>query len=527
MKVILLILDGWGYSPKKAGNAILQANLPTLTFLEANYPFALLKASGIAVGLPWGEAGNSEVGHLTLGSGRVMLQAMPRIIKSIQDGSFFTNPALQKAVQNAKAHHSQIHFMGLIGTGSVHSYIDHLYGLLDLAKRYGVSSQVRLHLFTDGKDSPPREGAKIAAHIKMRLEERGEGQIATLVGRDFAMDRDYNWQRTEQAFNLLVKGEGQKTSDEVKAIEAYYEKGLTDSEIPPTLLTREDGIPRGIISPHDSVVFFNYREDSARQLTKAFTLPQRVGFRPEVPAPLLFVTMTEYDKDFPSEVAFKPIPISHSLAQVLFEHEKTQFHAGETQKYAHVTYFFNGMREEKHEGEEWQLIPSFDTQDLVSQTELRTPEITHALVKALEEESYDFLVANFANPDLLAHTGNLAATLKGCEAVDRAVKEIYETMTRLDAGQGKITLLISSDHGHAETMIDPVSGLVLTEHTANDVPFYLIDPRLKKEKSPLEILLSKREPIGMLADIAPTILELFGIPPPIEMTGKSLLNRMR
>lgn len=527
MKVILLILDGWGYSPKKAGNAILQANLPTLTFLEANYPFALLKASGIAVGLPWGEAGNSEAGHLTIGSGRVMLQAMPRIIKSIQDSSFFENPALKKAVQNAKIHHSQLHLMGLLGTGSVHSYIDHLYGLLDLANREGVSSQVRLHLFTDGKDSPPREGARILAHLKLRLDAKNQGEIATLMGRDFAMDRDYNWGRTKSAVNLLVKGEGLKASDEVKAVEAYYEKGLTDSEIPPTVFTREDGIPRGLISPHDSVVFFNYREDSARQLTKAFTLPQRVGFSPEVPAPLLFVTMTEYDKDFPSMVAFKPIPISHSLAQVLSEHEKTQFHAGETQKYAHVTYFFNGMREEKHEGEEWQLIPSFDTQDLVSNPELKTPEITQALIKVLEEGPYDFLVANFANPDLLAHTGNLAATVKGCEAVDRAVKEIYEVVMRSGAGQGHITLLISADHGHAETMIDPISGLVLTEHTANDVPFYLIGPQLKKEKSSLEILLSKRESIGILADVAPTVLELFGIPPPLEMTGRSLLNRMR
>lgn len=525
MKVILLILDGWGVSLREVGNAIAQAKLPTFQYIETHYPFCLLKASGISVGLPWAEPGNSEVGHLTLGAGSVTLQAMPRIIETIRDGSFFKNEPLLKAIDNVKTYNSQLHLMGLLGTGSVHSYIDHLYGLLELAQRHGITSQVKLHLFMDGKDSPPYEGAKVVAHLKTRLDQTKQGQIASLVGRSYAMDRDYNWARTEASVNLFIKGKGEKVFDEVGALKEYYRKGMTDSDIPPTLIMADGNTPKGLVSPHDSVIFFNYREDSIRQLTKAFVLPQKVAFSPEVPQGLVVVTMTEYDKDFPSQSAFKPIVLTHTLPQVLSEHQKTQFHIAETQKYAHITYFFNGMREEKYPGEDWRLVPSFDTVDFITRPELKAPEITQALIDALEEDRYDFLLANFANPDLLSHTGNLAATIKACEVIDNAIKEILDTLETYSPKKD-FALLITSDHGHAEMMIDPISGSVLTEHTSNDVPFYLIAPRLKKEVSPLGVFSRKRFAWGILADVAPTILELLDIPKPQEMNGKSLVNQL-
>ncbi len=523
MRVILLILDGWGYSPEQRGNAILQANLPTLRDIESHYPFFLLKASGMGVGLPWAESGNSEVGHLNIGSGRVVLQSMPRIIKSIQDGSFFRNEVLLGAVEHTKKHNSQLHLMGLLGSGSVHSYIDHLYALLDLAQEAGLSSRVKLHIFTDGKDSPPREGAQMISHLLMRLEAKKQGEIASIVGREYAMDRDYNWDKTKKTFDLLVNGTGKNISDGVKALQAAYENGLTDTEIPPMVWVRDDDAkPRGVISTNDSVIFFNYREDSARQLTKAFILPGKVEFTPSIPENLFFVTMTEYSKDIPSHAAFKPLPIEHTLSEVLADQKKTQLHIAETQKYAHVTYFFNGLKEQKHEGEEWRLISSLDTSDYTKKPELKVPEISQIISQAIEENVYEFILGNFANADLLGHTGNMQATIQGCQSIDSAIKEILGALSR--SNDPHWLFIIGSDHGNAEAMIDPVSGGILTEHTSNDVIYYFISPPLRKDFPPLEIMSRKRAAYGILADVAPTILAFFQAPQPGEMTGRSLFS---
>lgn len=524
MKVLLLILDGWGYSSHAEGNAIAEANLPTIHNIESQYPWGLLKSSGIAVGLPWAEAGNSEVGHLTLGLGRTVLQSMPRIIKAIQDGSFFTNPALAAAAQNVKTHSSQFHIMGLLGTASVHSYIDHLYGLLEFAKRSGISSRVKLHLFTDGKDSPPQEALRVFEHLKMRLDEGQGGVIASFIGRDYAMDRDDNWVKTEDAFNLLVKGEGRRQKNEEEALREYYRQGISDNNIPPTVMMQADGMPRGIISPHDSVVFFNYRADSARQLTKTFILPQSVSFAREVPSPLCFVTMTEYEKSFPCKVAFNAPVLDSTLSETLSSQKKTQLHIAETEKYAHVTYFFNGMREIKYPGEEWMVIPSLGVEHFISEPELKTPEIGKAIIEALGEGKYDFILANFASADLLAHSGNIDAAARGCEAIDAAIKKIIAVLEIIWGKGEECALLITSDHGHAESMRNPISGKVLTGHTSNDVPFYLVNPRFKGEFSPL--YMSLKNNIGMLADVAPTVLDLLNIPKPPQMIGTSLLREL-
>lgn len=522
MRVVLLILDGWGYSPDQQGNAIAQASLPALRDIEAHYPFFLLKASGIAVGLPWAESGNSEVGHLTIGSGRVVLQAMPRIIKAIQDGSFFRNEVLLGAIDHAKKHNSQIHLMGLLGSGSVHSYIDHLYALLDLAEEAGLSSRVKLHIFTDGKDSPPREGVQIISHLLMRLEAKKQGEIASIIGREYAMDRDYNWDKTKKTFNLLVNGTGEQVGDGVKALQGAYKKGLTDSEIPPLVWMRDDETPRGVISQNDSVIFFNYREDSARQLAKAFTLPEKVEFTPNIPENLFFVTMTEYSKDIPAEVAFKPVLIENTLSEILAQQKKTQLHIAESQKYAHVTYFFNGLKEQKHEGEEWRLISSLDTSDYTKKPELKVPEISQIVTQAIEEHTYEFILANFANADLLGHTGNLQAAIQSCQSVDSAIKEILGSLLRGSQKDPDWLFVIGADHGNAEAMIDPVSGVILTEHTSNDVIYYFISPSLRKDSPPLEIMSRKRAAYGLLGDVAPTILSFLRIPQPNEMTGRSL-----
>lgn len=461
-----------------------------------------------------------------MGSGRIRLQAMPRIIEAMRDGHFFKNEAFLKAIEHVKKHGSLLHIMGLLGSGSVHSYIDHLYGLLELAAKEGVSSQVRLHIFMDGNDSPPREGIKMLSHLNLRLGETKQGQIATIIGRDYAMDRDYNWAKTQDTFDLMVKGKGRRVFDEIQTMEEYYRKGLEDSTIPATVLVKQDGTPRGLVGEHDALIFFNYREDSARQITKAFILPEKVGFPAEVPDDLFFVSMTEYEKSLPCEVAFKPILLEKTLADVLSMHGKTQSHVAETHKYAHVTYFFNGMNEVKHQGEEWQIISSGDSINFAAKPELKTPDIAQALKKMLEKNNQDFILVNFANADMLAHTGNYAATLQGCEVIDRYVRELMDTIANNPALASEWIIVITSDHGHAETMLNLIAGTPLTEHTSNDVPMYLIDPRFKRDIAPLEIFSRKKKTAGILADVAPTILELMSIPQPSEMTGKSLVSEL-
>lgn len=518
MKVILLVLDGWGYSPYNEGNAISKASLPAIRYIERYYPFGLLKASGISVGLPWGEPGNSEVGHLTLGSGRAVLQYMPRIIQEIQQGSFFSNPVLLKAIENVKNKGSSLHLVGLVGSGSVHSYIDHLYALLELASRYKLSSKVRLHLFTDGKDSPPQEAALLLRNLQDRLSQTKQGEIATIIGRDYGMDRNFFWEKTEKAFNLITKGEGVKTQDMVATIQEYYAKGFVDNSLPPIVVCDSARKAKGLIADGDSVIFFNFREDSERQLAKALALPAKAGFVAHPPKDTFFVMFSRYEKDIPGLVAFDPPQIHNTLADVLEAHSKPQLHIAETEKYAHATYFFNGLREEPHRYEEWSLIPSHQEGDDKEGNE-GVVEMKLMLLNAIQQKQFYFVVANFAKADTMGHLGNLDAAVRACEHIDGTLGEII----RLIETQEEYACLITADHGHVERMRDPRTAEISTTHTINDVPVYFVCPSIKKERTALEILTRRKEGLGLLADVAPTLLELMGIPPPREMTGRSLL----
>ena len=521
-RVVLVILDGYGISLDDKGNAISAASTPTMDYIQTFYPFASLKASGISVGLSWHEPGNSEVGHMTIGTGRITFQYLPRIINSIRDGSFYKNPAFLKAVDNVKRNDSYLHIMGLLGSGAVHSYIDHLYALVELARRNDLGEKVRLHIFTDGRDSLPQEASKLVANLIERLKAEHTGKIASLIGRFFAMDRDGNWDRTEKAYKLLTEAEGQKTTDPVKTIENSYKQGFNDENLNPVVVTDKNGKPEGVVRDGDSVIFFNYREDRARQLTKAFVLPDKVPFKPRVFKQLVFVGMTEYEEGLPILVAFPPPDLSNCLSEVLSRAGKRQLHMAETEKYAHVTYFFNGSKEKPFPGEDRDIIPSLDVSSFAKKPGMRAFEITNHLLKAIEDNLYDFIVCNYANPDMLAHTGDFGATVKGIEIVDESIKRVLQKVE----DDEKLFLLITADHGNAELMVDPYTGEKLTEHTTNPVPFSVVNQKLKRKKQDIEIFQAKRTSIGLLSDIAPTILDILGLSVPAEMTGKSLLGQM-
>jgi len=520
MKVILIILDGWGVAGPSYGNAIASASTPTINSLDASYPSCLLQASGIAVGLPWGHEGNSEVGHLNIGSGRIILQYLPRIISAIRDESFFKNKALKKAALHVKKNNSSLHLMGLISSGSVHSYIDHLYGLLELAKRERIS-KVYLHLFTDGKDSPPNEAAKFIKQLNERLTTQNLGIISTIIGRIYSMDRNNNWEYTKKAYDMLTEGKGESIDDLVAYIENSYTEGISDQYIEPARLAQlgwRAGLLGGratsnIITEGDAVIFFNFREDSARQLTRAFIEEEFEGFPRKKIDNLVFITMTQYDKNIPaSMVAFPPVDISNPLAQIFASGNKKQLHIAESEKYAHITYFFNGLQEKAFKGEERILIPSQGSPHYENYPEMQALKITEKTIENIND--LDFILVNFANSDMLAHTGNMQATIKGIETVDQCIKKIITAQNK------NTTIIITADHGNAEEMIDPRTGTVKTEHTANPVPFYLID---KNKVGNYQKPLSTKKTKGILADVAPTILELMEIPIPKEITGQSLL----
>ncbi|MBI4128788.1 MAG: 2,3-bisphosphoglycerate-independent phosphoglycerate mutase [Parcubacteria group bacterium] len=512
--VLLVVMDGWGVGPARMGNAITQAETPVVDAIERTYPFTTLQASGIAVGLPWGESGNSETGHLTIGTGRIMFQHLPRITLAIQDGSFYQNPVLIGACGNVHRHRSRFHIMGLISSGSVHSYIDHLYGLLDLLKRESVSD-VFIHTFTDGRDAPPKEGKRMMAHIDERLRELGIGSIVTLIGRSFALDRDQHWEKTQAAYECLTSGKGENADTVASAFDRYYAEGITDEFVPPTIIQSANDTR---IQQNDSVFFLDYREDSVRQLSRAFIDPVFAEFpRPRI-TPLYFATMTEYQKGLPAHVAFPPTTITYTLGDVLADRNLRQLRIAESDKYAHVTYFFNGGRETPLTGEERILIPSDPAPHFDLKPEMKAGEITDRAVAALASHDYAFILVNFANADMVGHTGNLAATIRAVEVVDRALGKLTKAV--LDSGA---ILLITGDHGNAEEKIDPYTGDVRTEHTVNPVPFYLVSKKHTQEKTAELVERKKIEVSGLLTDIAPTILDLMGIEKPVVMTGKSLL----
>jgi 2,3-bisphosphoglycerate-independent phosphoglycerate mutase len=503
----LIVLDGFGYRAEREGNAIALAEMPHYRELTENYPHTLIQASGECVGLPPGVMGNSNVGHLCLGAGRVLRTDVERINYEIKTGQFNSNLALNAAIDNAVKHDRALHLMGLLSDGLVHSSQEHAYALLRLAKQREVR-RVYVHCFLDGRDTPPSSAEKYVAALQDKLNEIGVGEIATLVGRYYAMDRDKRWERTERAFNLLVKGEGMRTSDPLVAIRQSYEHGITDEFVEPIVVTRASGEPVATIEDGDSVIFFNFRADRARQITSALAVPGFDGFpvsnRPQVH----FVCFAVYDKNYPLPVAFPPDQPVNILADVFASLGIRNYRLAETEKYAHVTYFFNGGSEREFPYERRLLVPSpkIATYDLAP--EMSAFIVTDKLLSAIAEDETDVFIVNFANPDMVGHTGMLDKTIEACQYVDTCLGKI----TRAIQAKRGISL-ITADHGNAELMIDPKTGGPHTAHTSNPVPFHLIDEESKGVKLREE---------GALEDVAPTILGLLGAEQPREMTGRDL-----
>ncbi len=520
-KVILVILDGWGISEEITGNAIKNAKTPNMDTLMTYFPNTILQASGISVGLPWGTMGNSEVGHLTIGAGKVIYQNLPRVTISIEDGSFFEKEALLLSIQHARERNSNIHLMGLLSNGAVHSHINHLYALLKLLKRQGVpADKVLIHAFTDGRDTDPYSGKNFIAELENNIEkEKFPGRIASVMGRYFAMDRNENWDRTEKAYACMAREEGKRRPAAHAAVMESYKEELTDEFIEPVLIEDENG-GVGNIKDGDSVIFFNIREDRARQITKAFVSDDFACFdRKGKIRDLNFTTMMEYEAGMPVNVIFPPEEVEEPLGKVLSGHGVKQFRVAETEKYAHVTYFFNGGLEDPYPGEIRKLVPSPSVEKYDQKPEMSANEVMNQVVAAIESDEYGFILVNFANSDMVGHTGNMKAAIKAVEFVDRCVGRIYEKALEKD-----MVMIVTADHGNAEEMINLRTGEILTEHTTNPVPFILVSAECKLSYP--QKLGQKQGVNGILSDIAPTVLEIMEIPEPEEMTGTSLLGAL-
>ena len=504
----LMILDGFGIRTEEDGNAVLLGNTPNIDALMREYPTTSIGASGEAVGLPDGQMGNSEVGHLNIGAGRIVYQELTRITKSIKDGDFFTNEALTGATAYVKQHNSALHLMGLVSDGGVHSHMDHLCALVELAKRQGLTN-IYIHCFMDGRDVPPDSGKGYIEELESRLDKIGAGEIATVSGRYYAMDRDNRWEREEKAYDAIVYGKGETALNAVSAMQQSYDAGVVDEFVVPTVILKE-GAPVAKLKAHDAVIFFNFRPDRARQLTRALTEPDFDGFKREY-FETYFVTMTQYDKTFSHvHVAFKPEVLKNTLGEYLAKCGKKQFRIAETEKYAHVTFFFNGGVEQPNEGEDRFLIPSPKVATYDLQPEMSAYEVADKAVEEIKSGKYDFMILNFANPDMVGHTGVLEAAEAAVQAVDTCVGKVVEAIRQVGG-----EVLITADHGNAEMMIDPKSGGPFTAHTTDPVPLILVSDIRKNVTL---------EEGGILADLAPTLLELAGLEKPIEMTGHSLIK---
>lgn len=507
--VMLLIMDGFGVSEKTEGNAVAAANKPNLDRIFASYSHTTLPAHGEAVGLPPGQMGGSEVGHLNLGAGRTVYQDLTYINKLIEEGEFFKNKVLVEAMQNAVKHNSAVHLLGLLSDGGVHSHLGHVYALLDLARHYGVG-QVYIHAFLDGRDVPPSSAQVYIAALEQRMGQIGIGKIATVSGRYYAMDRDARWDRTEKAYRALVLGEGQIARSAAQAVEMSYKEGVTDEFVLPTVIVDAEGRPFGIVKDHDSVIFFNFRADRARQLTRAFVDDEFTGFDRGYKPDVYYVCFMEYIEGLEVPTAFSVPAPEGILAEVLAENGKKQLHIAETEKFAHVTFFFNGGREEPFPGEDRVLIPSPKVATYDLKPEMSAREVADEAVRRIESGEYDFIVLNFANCDMVGHTGVFDAAVAAVETVDECVGKVVDAMLK----QGG-TVLLTADHGNAEQMIDDDTGGPYTAHSLNPVPFVVIKenyhPELRKD--------------GTFADVAPTILGLMGIPKPQQMTGRSLIAK--
>lgn len=499
--LLLMILDGFGIAPVK-GNAIKAAHKPNIDRLFANNPITQIGASGMDVGLPDGQMGNSEVGHTNIGAGRIVYQELTRITKSIQDGDFFTNPALVAATDNAAANNKALHLIGLLSDGGVHSHNSHLYALVELAKKRGCK-KVYVHALLDGRDVPPTSGKDFVAECAQKLKEIGLGEIATVMGRYYAMDRDNRWERVEKAYAAMVYGEGIQCSDPVKAVEDSYSNDVTDEFVVPTVCVKG-----AEIQANDSVVFFNFRPDRAREITRTFVDPDFKGFeRKKGFFPLTYVCMTQYDVTMPNvEVAFKPQSLENTFGEYISKNGLTQLRIAETEKYAHVTFFFNGGVEKQYPGEDRILVnsPKVATYDM--QPEMSAYEVTDKLIDAIHSGKYDVIILNYANCDMVGHTGVFDAAKAAVEAIDKCVGRVTDAIAEM----GGVTL-ITADHGNADKMIDE-DGSPFTAHTTNPVPFCVVGYPCTLRSG------------GRLADIAPTMLKILGLPQPPEMDGKSIIE---
>ena len=502
---MLMILDGFGENGEERANAVKLANTPNIDKLMKTCPTTDIHTSGLDVGLPEGQMGNSEVGHTNIGAGRIVYQELTRITKSIEDGDFFTNEEFVAAIENCKKYNSKLHIIGLLSNGGVHSHIRHLFGLLELAKRRDFED-VYVHCFMDGRDTPPSSGESFISELEEKMKEKGVGKIATITGRFYAMDRDKRWQRVEKAYNALVRGEGEKATSAIGAVESSYQKEIFDEFIEATVIVNGE-TPVATIGKHDSVIFYNYRPDRAREITRALVDKEFNEFEVEKDLDLYYVCMTSYDETMPNvHIAFKKEELKNTFGEYISNKGLTQLRIAETEKYAHVTFFFNGGEEKQYKGEDRILVPSPKVETYDLKPEMSACEVTDKVVEAINSEKYDCIILNYANPDMVGHTGNLEAAIKAIETIDKCVGRVVEAVQKQEG-----VLLITADHGNAEQMIDYKTGEPHTAHTTNPVPLILVGMEEAKLKE------------GKLADIAPTMLDIMHLEKPEEMTGESLL----
>ena len=520
--VVLVIFDGWGVAPSNPGNAITKARTPNFLEYVKNYPAMTLHASGVEVGLLFGEIGNSEVGHLNIGAGRVYYQSCPRVNQEIANGNFFSNAAFIRAITEVKTKKTKLHLIGLLTSGDVHASIEHLYALLELCKRNKLSKEVFVHVILDGRDCTYNGGRGFVEELQKKIAELKVGAIASITGRFYALDRDNRWERVEKAYRAMAEGVADRTGqDPVSSIDAAYAEKNYDEEFIPTVITK-GGKPLATFAPGNAAIFFNFRPDRTRELTKAFVLPGFDKFKRIYTKDLFFVTMMEYEKDLPAVVAFPPVVIHNSLAETIGKAGLKQIHIAETEKYGHVTFFLNGTIEDPFPGEDRQLLSSPRVASYATEPAMAAPGITKAAVKAIDSGAYDLVIINFANADMVGHTGDVAATIKACEAVDKSLGEVVEHT--LAAGG---VAVVTADHGNAEEVLNLQTGEIDKEHSTNPVPLLIIGKEFLGTAGPggdaPEGDLSLLPPVGVLADVAPTVLALMGLDKPPEMTGVSLI----
>lgn len=510
-KGALVVIDGFGANPNTKGNAVLSANTPNLDSLWSNYPHTLLKASEEEVGLSFGQIGNSEVGHMAIGTGRVIPSPSQRVNQAIQDGSFFTNEAFTSAVNYLKKSNGKLHLVGMISQAGVHADVHHMIALLALAKSQGIKN-VYLHPILDGRDTGPKEAEIYLNMLKAAIQKYGIGKIATMAGRSIAMDRNKNWVKTKSYFDLLTKGLGKSANDPITALKNAYAEGFDDETMPTTILDKN-----GLVNDYDALIFTNFRPDRARQISHALANPNFNNFQRDKAPQIMFVSMMQYDKDLKVWVAFPPLSVKNSLTEVFSNAGLRQLHIAETEKYAHVTYFLNGGREEKLPGEEYINIASFPPGKLDEHPEMKAEEIANTAVKNIDASKYDFYIINFANPDMIGHTGNFDNAVSAIQSVDAAIGKIAEKIVK-----GGGYLFITADHGNSEQMVDIKTGELSKDHTINPVPFIMAHQGRRKEGGQVQKVTQGGKVTGILQDVSPTILTNMGFEIPPEMTGVKL-----